>query len=29
LPWERSIYAALLVQWLREEEERHKAEARK
>jgi hypothetical protein len=29
LPWERTIYAALLVQWLKEEEERRKAEARR
>ena len=29
LPWERTIYAALLVQWLKEEKERQKAEARR
>ncbi len=29
LPWERTIYAALLVQWLKDEEERRKAEARR
>ena len=29
LPWERSIYAALLVQHLKDEEERRKSEARR
>jgi hypothetical protein len=29
LPWERSIYAALLVQYLKEEKERRTAEARR
>ena len=29
LPWERTIYAALLGQWLKEEKERQKAEARR
>ena len=29
LPWERTIYAALLVQWLKEEKERQKPEARR
>ena len=28
LPWERSIYATLLAQWIKEEEERRKAESR-
>jgi hypothetical protein len=29
LPWERSLYATLLMNWLKEEEERRKAEARR
>ncbi len=29
LPWERSVYATLLAQWLKEEEERQKARARR
>ena len=29
LPWERSLYATLLMNWLKEEEERQKAEARR
>ena len=29
LPWEITIYAALLVQWLKDEEERRKTEARR
>ena len=29
LPWERTIYATLLVQHLKEEKERRKAEARR
>ena len=29
MPWERLIYVSLLLNWLKEEEERRKAEARK
>ena len=29
LPWERTVYATLLVQYLKEEKERQKAEARR
>ena len=29
LPWERSLYATLLMNWLKEEEERRKAESRR
>ena len=29
IPWEREVYVALLMNYLKEEEERRKAEARK
>lgn len=29
LPWERSVYVSLLMDYLKEEEERRKAEARR